>query len=112
MARIKGRAPVTFSVTPDLLALVDAHAESVGLDRYDVMRLAIAKGMVVMRVERELLMDSSGHYMAALIKAAMGDDNPEHVQRIEGGIAVGLERDVPGGPNGLKPRRKVKAHVT
>jgi hypothetical protein len=112
MARIKGREPVTFSVAPDLLALVDAHAESVGLDRYDVMRLAIAKGMVIMRVERELLMDSNGHYMAAIIKAAAGDDDLEHLRRIEDGIAAGLERDVPGGPNALKPRRKVKADAT
>jgi hypothetical protein len=112
MARIKGRAPVTFSISPDLLAVVDAHAQAVVLDRYDVIRTAIAKGMVVMRVERELLMDSDGHYMAAIIKAAAGDADVENMQRIERGIVTGLERDVPGGPNALKPRRKVKAHVT
>jgi hypothetical protein len=108
MARIKGRHPVTFSVLPELLALVDAHAQSEGLDRYDVMRIAIAKGLVVMRVEREMLMDREGTYMAAIVKAMSGDEDPKHLKLIEQGMIKGLERDVPGGPNSLKQRR-VKA---
>jgi hypothetical protein len=112
MARVTGRSPITFSVLPELLALVDAHAQSEGLDRYDVMRLAIAKGMVVMRIERELLMDKKGIYTTAIIKAMAGDEDPKHLEVIEGGLVIGLERDVPGGPNGLKRRRKAKSDAT
>ena len=108
MARVRGRVPVTFSLMPELLALVDAHAQTVGLDRYDVMRLAIAKGVVVLRVEHEALMDPTGTYTQALFRAAAGFDEAENVKLLTDGVAQGLERDVPGGPSKLKRVRKVK----
>jgi hypothetical protein len=112
MARVKGREPVTFSVSPELLVLVDAHAQTVGLDRYDVMRLAIAKGVLVMRVEHELLMDADGAYTTAMLKVVCGEDTQSQLAVIEDGVLKGLQRDVPGGPNSVKRRRKAKEVVT
>ncbi len=111
MARIKGREPVTFSVSPELLTLVDAHAQTVGLDRYDVMRLAIAKGVLVMRVEHELLMDPDGAYTTAMLKVVSGEQSEANLAVIEDGVLKGLQRDVPGGPNAVRRRRKVKEDV-
>jgi hypothetical protein len=106
--RMKGREPITFSISPELLALVDGHAESERLDRYDVMRTAIAKGMVVLRIERELLMDRDGAYTAAMLRAvSVGAD--EDKKLVEDGVLKGLERDVPDGPGSLKRVRRVKA---
>jgi hypothetical protein len=109
-ARIKGREPITFSISPELLDLVDGHAQSERLDRYDVMRTAIAKGMVVLRIERELLLDKGGVYTAAMVRAAAGGTD-EDMKALEAGVLKGLERDVPEGPGSAIPRR-VKAHVT
>jgi hypothetical protein len=106
MPRVKGRSPVTFSVSPELLVLVDAHARTVGLDRYDVMRLAMAKGVLVMRMEHEALLDHDGAYTAAMLKAVRGEGDPaEHMRVIEAGIQKGLERDVPEGPGALSRKR-------
>jgi hypothetical protein len=103
-ARVKGREPITFSISPELLDLVDAHALSEHLDRYDVLRTAIAKGMVVLRIERELLLDRDGGYTLAMIRAAAGS-GPDDVQTIESGVLKGLERDVPQGPASVRRRR-------
>ncbi len=109
MARVKGRVPVTFSLAPELLALIDGHAQTVGLDRYDVMRMALAKGVAALRIEHEVLMDPTGSYAQALYKAMVGDgEAEEHMQVITDGLAQGYERDIPGGPSKLKRRRKVK----
>jgi hypothetical protein len=109
MARVKGRVPVTFSLSPDVLAVIDAHAQAEGLDRYDVLRLSIQRGVTVLRIERELLMDSSGRYARAMVDAvAGGADAVETLEVLQIGVAEGLERDVPGGPSQLKRRRKVK----
>jgi hypothetical protein len=109
MARVKGRVPVTFSLSPDVLAVVDAHAEVVGLDRYDVLRLAITRGIMVLRVEHEMLKDTSGRYARAMLDAVVGDVGAvETMEVLQAGVAEGLERDVPGGPSKLKRRRKVK----
>jgi hypothetical protein len=107
-ARVKGREPITFSISPEMLALVDAHAQSEYLDRYDVLRSAIAKGMVVMRIERELLLDRDGSYTTAMLRAA-ADGAAEDVQAVENGVLRGLERDVPEGPASLN-RKRVKAN--
>jgi hypothetical protein len=107
MARVKGREKITMSISPDVLALLDAHAQTVGLDRYDVIRAAIVKGVVVLRIEHELLMDRDGTYTLAMIKAAAGlGDTEEHLRVLGEGVEQGLERDVPGGPHALKPRAK------
>jgi hypothetical protein len=114
MPRTKGRSPITFAVSPELLVMIDAHAQVVGLDRYDVLRIAIAKGMVVLRLEHELLMDRSGTYNAAMLNAIAGQGNvDEHMKLLEGGVTSGFERDFPAGPNSVKmPRaKKVKANA-
>ncbi len=114
MPRVRGRSPVTFAVSPDLLVMIDAHAQTEGLDRYDVMRMAIAKGLVVMRFERELLMERSGTYARAVMKAVEAEGDPvEHAQMITDTVTKGFERDYPAGPNSVKmPRaKKVKANV-
>jgi hypothetical protein len=103
---------VTFSVTPELLVLIDAHAKTVGLDRYDVMRLAIAKGVLVMRIEHESLMDRDGMYTAAMLNVVRGEgDAVEQMKVIESGVLKGLERDVPKGPGSLS-RKRSKADVS
>jgi hypothetical protein len=107
MSRVKGRERITMSLSPDVLAVVDAHAQTVGLDRYDVIRNAISKGVVVLRIEHELLMDRDGGYTLAMIKAAAGQgDTEEHLRVLGEGVEKGLERDVPGGPHALKSRGK------
>ena len=57
MARGKDGTRVTFVVPDKLLGLADVHAEEVGLDRYDVIRSAIAKGLLVLRMEHEVAKD-------------------------------------------------------
>jgi hypothetical protein len=110
MKRVTGRERVTMSISPDVLAVVDAHAQTVGLDRYDVIRNAIAKGVVVLRIEHELLLDRDGAYTLAMIKAAAGlGDTEEHLRVLGESVEQGLERDVPGGPHALKPRKRGKA---
>ncbi len=112
MARVKGRAPITFALSPDLLVLIDAHAQTVGLDRYDVMRIAIAKGMVVLRIEHEMLVDRDGIYTAAMLKAMSGvGDVDEHLKVIEGSVTTGLQRDYPDGPHSVKRSRAKKVKV-
>jgi hypothetical protein len=106
MARVKGREHVTFAIAPEVLVLIDAHAKSVGLDRYDAMRLAIAKGVLVLRMEHEALMDGTGIMTTAMLKAVRGEGDPaEHMRVIEAGIQKGLERDVPEGPGALSRKR-------
>ncbi len=108
MARVKGRVPVTFSLAPDLLALIDGHAAASALDRYDVMRSALAQGITFMRMQHEVLKDPTGPFAQAVLSLAGGDDGEETRELLKDGLAQGYERDIPGGPSQLKRRRKVK----
>jgi hypothetical protein len=54
MAKPKTAQRVTFSVPAELLRWADSLAEVMGLDRYDVIRVAISQGLLVMQMQREL----------------------------------------------------------
>lgn len=103
MARVKGRVPVTFSLSPDVLALVDAHAQLVGLDRYDVMRLALAEGMMGLEFKHQLIKDPQ-----LLTKFLTAQGDAAKLEVVRDAVAEGLEQQIPGGPSKLKRRRKVK----
>jgi hypothetical protein len=48
---------VTMSLPVELLAFADLEADAVGMDRYDVIRGALAMGLTAMRAQRALLED-------------------------------------------------------
>lgn len=54
MARDKGREKVSFMVPSYLLELADMQAQKMGLDRYDVLRMAIGEGLMNLRVNTEI----------------------------------------------------------
>lgn len=55
MARVKATSKVTLSLPNALLEVSDFLAEGLGLDRYDVLKMALAQGLVVMEVQRQAL---------------------------------------------------------
>ncbi len=73
MARPKIGTKVTFSVPTELLKVADAQAELMGLDRYDVIRLAVAQGLVVLRMQYELTTDLDT-YKKDLVDLVVGDE--------------------------------------
>jgi hypothetical protein len=86
MPRGKGREPITFSVSSELLGLADVRAAAMGLDRYDVIRLALAKGLLVLRMEHEMMQDPDGVYTALMMKLAAG------VVRDDAAVRVGRRK--------------------
>ncbi len=73
MARPKIGTKVTFSVPTELLKVADAQAKLMGLDRYDVIRLAVAQGLVVLRMQYELTTDLDT-YKKDLVDLVAGDE--------------------------------------
>lgn len=105
MARSKGRVPLTFAVAPELVSMADLQADRMGLDRYDVLRMSIAKGLLQLRLEHEFQTDTGGQYTKALLSLVGNKGSSDEALAVVEDTVVGnIKRDVAAGRG--KPKRK------
>ncbi len=72
MAREKDRQKVTFMLPNYLIEMADILSGKLGVDRYDVLRLAVGQGMMVVLAQSQMQQDPQ-RYAEDLKAITMGD---------------------------------------
>ena len=93
MSRSRTGQKVTFSIPDELLKLADLQAEVMGLDRYDVVRMAIAQGLLVLRIQYEVTADPETYKKELGALAGGSGLAPHHMaDKLESRLVEGVKK--------------------
>lgn len=102
MSRPKTGDRVTFSIPGEMLRWADSLAEEMALDRYDVIRLAISQGLLLLQMQREFAVDFST-YKKELQELVNSGDASGLANKLEEHMPARMERRAKQKQNSKKP---------
>ncbi len=95
MAKKSNTQRVTMSLPVDLLKLVDLQAEQMRVDRYEVIRFALAHGLAALRIHYE--MSQKPELYADDVRALMDGDSGASdrlTEKLDKGITESIEQQL------------------